>query len=333
MEKTRLGVIGLGGVAQIVHLPILSKLNTVVLTAVADLNKNRLSTVADKFGVKDQYVNYKEMLKKTDLDAVVIATPTNTHMQIAVDCIKAKKNVLIEKPIALNFEEAKKINDAAKKFKTNVMVGMNFRFRPDAMLLKSIINGGEIGEPFYIKCGWSRKMSSDQKWFLQKSSAGGGVILDLGIVLLDLAIWFFDYPSIKSVTVQTYNHRTKKVEDSAVGFLRFKNSAVINFEISWSLHSETDSISMTVFGTEGTAHLNPLKAYKRVGASHIEYTPPMSSNIKNLYRKSYENELKHFIGAIRGNNPIMSSSEDALNRMKLLDSIYKSAETNSEIII
>ncbi len=69
------------------------------------------------------------------------------------------------------------------------MVGMNLRYRPDTMLLRSFINSNEIGEPFYIKCGWIRKQSSSEKWFTKKEESGGGVIIDLGIHLLDLALW------------------------------------------------------------------------------------------------------------------------------------------------
>jgi len=223
--------------------------------------------------------------------------------------------------------------DAAKKAKVKAMVGMNFRFRPDAMLLKSLINSNELGDLFYIRCGWSRKQSSKEKWFRKKTESGGGVLIDLGIVLLDLGIWFLDYPPVKSVSVQTYSHKVKGVEDSAVGFLRFKNGSVINFEVSWSLHSEKDSFNLTAFGTEGTGHLNPFRAYKRVDSARIDYTPTGSANKKNLYKKSYENELKHFISSIRGNTPFLSSSEEAVTRMKLLEAIYESAEKEKEIIL
>ena len=333
MKKTNIAVVGLGGIAQLVHLPILSKLNSVNIVAVSEVNKNRLKTVGNKFNVSNQYSDYKKMLAENDIDAVIIATPTKSHLEVSLEAIKAGKHILIEKPIAVNYEEAKKINDAAKKDKVKAMVGMNFRFRPDAMLLKSLINSNELGDLFYIRCGWSRKQSSEEKWFRKKTESGGGVLIDLGIMLLDLGIWFLDYPPVKSVSVQTYSHKVKGVEDSAVGFLRFKNGSVINFEVSWSLHSEKDSFNLTAFGTEGTGHLNPFRAYKRVDSARIDYTPTGSANTKNLYKKSYENELKHFISSVRGNTPLLSSSEEAVTRMKLLEAIYESAEKEKEIIL
>ena len=201
-ENTKIAVIGLGGAAQLIHLPMLSKINSVEIVAVSELSKSRLKSVADKFHIKERFTDYKEMLERVDFDAAIISTPTNTHKDIAIECLKKKKHLLIEKPIALNYTEAKEIDDAAKKNKCKVMIGMNFRFRPDTMLLKSLINSGELGELFYIKCGWARKQSSEQKWFSKKNLAGGGVLLDLGIVLIDTALWLLDYPKVKNSCVR-----------------------------------------------------------------------------------------------------------------------------------
>ncbi|MEG8945739.1 Gfo/Idh/MocA family protein [Rosettibacter firmus] len=330
MDKTRIGIIGLGSIAQLVHLPILSRLENVDLVALSEINKNRLRTIGERFPSASKYQDYKEMISNENLDAVVIATPTDTHHEIALNCLKANINVLIEKPITINYDEAREINAVAKKHKKIAMVGMNLRFRPDAMLTKSIINSGELGDLFFIKCSWLREKSSNQKWFINKKQSGGGVIIDLGIVLLDLALWMFDDEKIESVSVQKYNHTLKDIEESAIGLIRFEDGKIITFEVSWELHSESDSFSMSIHGTKGTAHLNPLRIYKKMESGYIDYTPSKTST-SNLYRKSYENELKHFIGAIRENIQLISSSEESLIRMKLLEAIYKSAKACKEI--
>lgn len=330
-ENTKIAVIGLGGVAQLVHLPILSKINSVDIVGVSELSKTRLKTVAEKFNIKERFTDFQEMIEKVEFDAAIISTPTNTHKDIAVELLNNGKHVLIEKPIALNYEEAKEIDDAAKKNKRKAMVGMNFRFRPDTMLLKSLINSGELGDLFYIKCGWTRQQSSEQKWFNKKSLAGGGVLLDLGIVMLDTAMWLFDYPKIKNVSAQNFSHGNQSMEDSSVGFIRFNNSSILNYEVSWSFHDETDSFKLAALGTEGTGHLNPLKAYKKVASTRVDYTLGSGGQSKNLFKKSYENELKHFIGAINRSTPLISSSEEALSRMKLVENLYESAKNKSEI--
>lgn len=331
MERTRVGVIGLGGIAQLVHLPILSKLETVKLVSVAEINKNRLKTVGEKYPGTKQYVDFREMISSDDLDAVIIATPTDTHEMIALECLDGKKNILIEKPVARNLKEAKEIALAAKKVKKVAMVGMNSRFRPDTMLLRSIVNSGELGDLFYINCSWLRQKSSIQKWFVNKNLSGGGVIIDLGIVILDLALWMMGDNNIESVSVQKFDHTKNQIEDSAVGLIRFQNGEVVNFEVSWELYASSDSFNLTVHGTKGTSCLNPFRIFKKTESIHIDYTPNKTANVQNLFRKSYENELRHFIGTVREGSSVISSVDEALTRMKLLEALYKSAEQKKEI--
>ncbi len=92
-------------------------------------------------------------------------------------------------------------------------------------------------------------------------------------------------------------------------------------------------MDLTAYGTEGTAQLNPLRAYKKIEYTTIDLTPSQSSNPKNLYKKSFENELKHFLVSIHGQTKTISSSDESLERMKLLEAIYKASETQKEIIL
>jgi predicted dehydrogenase len=331
INQTKVAVIGLGGVAQLIHLPNLLKLNNVQVSSVAEINKNRLNTIADKFNVKERFTDYKELLAKDDCEAVIIATPTSTHKDVALDCLKAGKNLLVEKPLARSYEEAKVILASANKFKKKLMVGMNLRFRPDAMLLRSLISSGEIGEPFYIKCGWIRRQSSAQKWFTRKTEAGGGVIFDLGILLLDLSLWLLDYPQVQSVSTKNFNHNTKDVEDTSISFIKFSNSSVVSLETSWSLVLDKDDFYVNVYGTKGYATLSPFRVYKRMDDQIMDLSPSQPESPLTLFRKSYVNELKTFIGAVRGLNPLFSSGSEALSRMKIIDSMYKSAKENKEV--
>jgi predicted dehydrogenase len=331
MENTKIGVIGLGGVAQLVHLPNLITLPNVEVSAVAEINRNRLQAISDKFSIKQKFSNYKDLLEKSDVDAVIIATPTSTHKDIAIDCLQAGKDVLVEKPLARTYLEAKQIAEAAKKFKRKLMVGMNLRYRPDTMLLRSFINSNEIGDPFYIKCGWIRKQSSSEKWFTKKEESGGGVIIDLGIHLLDMALWLLGYPEISSVSSNNYHHYTKNVEDTSISCIKCKNSAVINLEVSWSLPVEKDHFYFDVYGTRGSFSSNPFRLYKKVENDYINLTPTLTESPSKLFKKSYLNELKSFIGAIKGLNPIFSPGEEAVHRMKVIEAMYESAKKNHEI--
>lgn len=331
IEKARIGVIGLGGVAQLVHLPNLNKINNAEISAVAEVKQSRLNAVADKFGVKNRFKDYREMLEKADLDAVIISTPTSTHKDIALDCISAEKDILIEKPMARSYTEAKVIVDAARKNKVKLMVGMNLRFRPDTMLLRSLINSGEIGSPYYVRVSWIRRQSSSEKWFTKKEESGGGVIIDLGIHLIDLSFWLLGYPEVDSISTKNFYHNTRSVEDTSISFIKCKNSSVISLESSWSLPVEKDYFNLSIYGTKGSYSSTPFRLYKKMEENYIDLTPSQSDNPAVLFKKSYMNELKSFIGAVKGLNPVFSPGEESMERMKIIEAMYKSASENVEV--
>jgi predicted dehydrogenase len=241
--------------------------------------------------------------------------------------------VLVEKPLARNSEERKEIIECAKKNSRKLMVGMNLRYRPDSMLIRSLIDAGEIGEPFYIKCGWIRKQSSTEKWFNKREEAGGGVILDLGVNLIDLALWLADYPKAISVTTKNYHHQARNLEDTSVSLLRCENNILINIESSWTMAEEKDTFYANIYGTKGSVGASPFKLIKVLEDEQIDLASTFVDSPTEAFKKSYLNELKSFVGAIRGLNPVFSSGEEALQLISIAEAMYKSAESDKEIKI
>jgi predicted dehydrogenase len=334
MEKARIGIVGLGSIAQTIHLPILSKFPDVEIVAVCDLDRAKAQFVADKFKVRRYYNNFEKMLAiEQDLDGIDICTPTILHKDMAIAALGEKNNVLLEKPLARTSMEAEEIAAAAKKFHQTLMVGMNNRFRPDTMILKSFIEDKALGKLFYTKAGWFKKLNAESAWLTKKTQSGGGVVLDLGIVMLDLAFWMMGFPEVKEVSATNYSHHTKDVEDSSVAFLKMKNGSTLTIEASWSFESTSDFFYCDCFGTDGSGSLNPFRIVKRMHDNLINVAPASIETPQSLYRKSYENELKHWIGALRGLHSIISSGEEAVQRMKIIDLIYKSAKRGKAVAI
>jgi len=333
MGKIKLGIIGLGSISQVMHLPILSKNNDVEIAGICDKDKSKTKALAEKYKINNYSTDVKEFLKDEEMTGVIVATPTDSHSELTIAALEAGKDVFVEKPIARNFEEAKQINDRAKELNKKLMVGMNNRFRPDTMFLKSLIQKGEIGKIFYIKSGWLKKQSTLEKWFTQKEKAGGGVFLDHGIVLLDLSLWMLGFPEVRSVQSAFYNHETKKVEDFSFVMIKLADNSTLTIEVSWTMLMENDFMYCNMFGSEGSALLNPLKIQKQMQGNIVNLTPAKIEKSPNYYKKSIENELKYFINALKGLTPVVSTGEEAVKRMMVVDAIYKSAETNKEIIL
>ncbi len=332
MNKLRIGVVGLGWVAQVFHLPILKKLTDVEVVAVCDRDKSRARMIADRFGLARVYTDYQQMLATEDLDAVDICTTTDAHLPVTLASLAAGKHVFVEKPIARHYNEALQMAEAAREKKRCLMVGMNNRFRPDTMILKSFIEKGELGKLFYIKSGWLKKLPTDNPWITHKDKSGGGVFLDLGIVMLDLILWMLGFPPVQRVNAKMYMHRTKTVEDSCVAFIEMKLGISLIMETSWSFQAAEDYFYCDFYGSEGSALINPLRINKQLHGSLVNVTPAKMETPYNLHRKSYENEIKHFVGAARGIHPIISTGEEAVQRMKIVEAVYQSAVKGREIL-
>ncbi|MBI5475021.1 MAG: Gfo/Idh/MocA family oxidoreductase [Ignavibacteriae bacterium] len=333
MEKVKVSVVGLGWIAQVVHLPILKKSTEVELVAVCDRDKGRARLVAEKFGVKKHYTDFAQLLTNEECDAVIVCTSTDAHKDIAIPAMKAGKDVLVEKPIARHFVEAVAMADAAKECKHNLMVGMNHRFRPDAMLMKSFVEGGELGAVMYAKSGWLRRRENNNPWMNKKAIAGGGVFLDLGLVMFDLAFWMLSYPEVKRVSASTFQQKNKEVEDTSIVHLHMKDGLVLDIEASWSTFLSEDVYYCNIYGRQGTASLNPLRINKELHGSLVNLAPARLESPQHFFRRSYENEINHFIGAVKGYHSVVSTGDEAVQRMRIVDAVYKSAKTGKEVTL
>ena len=334
MSKVKLAIVGLGGIAQVIHMPILSRMEEVEITAVCDSDLSKCKNIASRYNVGKYYKDIEKMLEENpEISAVIIAAQTNVHKDISIKCLQAEKDILIEKPIARNYKEAKEILDAAKLYKKKIMVAMNNRFRNDMMMQRTFTKAKELGDVFYIKAGWVKPQSSNQKWMLEKDKAGGGVFLDNGIAMLDIGMWLLGFPEVKSVSAMNYFHNTKSVEDSSIAMIKFKNNTTLTIEASWSLLREGELFYCNVYGKEGSSSINPFKIYKRMDGELYNITPKKIVTPSNVFKKSYEYELKHFVGAVAGKHNIISNGDDALKVMEIVDAVYKSAKAGKEIII
>ncbi len=333
MEKVKTVVVGAGWVSQVIHLPLLVKMPEVQLVALCDRDKARVRLVGEKYNIPKLYSNLDEMLAKEECEAVLVCTSTDAHSAVTLAALKAGKDVLVEKPVARTYAEAEAMAMAAKEHKRKLMVGMNHRFRPDTMILKSFIDGKELGKVYYTRVGWLRKRSFDSSWITQKEKSGGGVFIDQGIMMLDMALWMMGYPEVARVTASHYHHRTKNVEDTSIVALTLKNGATVNIEVSWSMYLDEDYSYCYVHGSEGSASLQPLRIYKELHGNLVNLAPAKPEATQSLFKRSYENELRHFFGAVRNIHPTISTGDEAVQRMKVVEAVYKSAKRGREVTL
>ncbi|HEX2095679.1 MAG TPA: Gfo/Idh/MocA family oxidoreductase [Longimicrobiaceae bacterium] len=326
----RIAVLGTGAIAQIVHLPILSRMRGVEVVSVVDTDLNRARTIAGRFGIPVATRDQDEVWRDESIDAVVVCTPSNLHEQHTLEALEAGKYVLCEKPLALTPEGVERIL-ARSGADTRLLVAMNQRFRPDAVALRSFVAGADLGEVFHLRAGWlNRAMGRSRRSWRDRRAAGGGALMDLGIQMLDLALWLLDYPKVERVTAHTHRVPGAEVEDSAALMLRLHPDRMVGVEVSTNLFAERDQQFLHLLGTEGSGSLSPLTVFKDMERGVVEVTPPLPPGRENLFTASYRQELQYFVEVVRGEREAEPPTEHVA-LMRVMSAAYRSAEERREI--
>lgn len=329
MEKVKIALIGAGGISQIVRIPSLKKMEDVELVAICDIDKAKVGFIADKYQIPRVYFDSQNMLNSEEIDGVIISTPNNLHCPIALSAMDKNVHTLIEKPMALNAEQAERMVNKAEQKNVHLVCGMQNRFREDAVILKEFIQNNEIGDTFYVKSGWLKRWERhlNKGWMGDSRISGGGVVIDMGIQLIDLALWLIGNPEVSEITSYFYNMFVKgDVEDSALVVLRTQNNIAITIEIAWRMHIDKDLTYTHVFGSGGGAFLNPLRLNKELHGNLVNVTPIQEDKNVDLFKKAFENEIRNFVNVIKGEAKPVTPGTDGLKLMRIIDKIYKVAK-------
>jgi predicted dehydrogenase len=335
----KIGVVGCGWVAQIIHLPILARRKDVEIVALCDIDIRKASVIANRFRVSRIYDDIEEMFAKHKLDAVFILTPNNMHLPMSLIALKNGAHLFIEKPAARNQIETQQIAKTAQKYNCQVMVGMHTRFRHDIQIIKSYLDNKSVGEVFFVKAEWlqAKFQAIKQPWLLNEKTAGGGVLLDLGIQIIDTTWWILSKPRLESVKVHSHQINTAmEVEDFCSFYLKFDNELKMVCHTSWNFPVEQDRFSAEVFGSGGSITLNPLKIKKLSLGRTVDITPKVYEGLhrQDIFKMAYEAEINHFIDFLAGKEEKLESDiTEAIDILKITDAIYESMKSGHEINI
>jgi len=332
-EKVRVGIIGAGTIAQIAHVPSFRKAKHCELAALADPDERKLKHLGERYGIPHLYTDHQELIRADALDAVVICTPTYLHAPMALEALNYGKHVFCEKPLALNAASAQELVSAARKAGKLLMVGLNYRFRPDAQLLKRLIDENELGEIYYMKTGWLQRMTHTamDSWKYRKKAAGGGALLNLAVHMIELILWFAEKKKVVAVDSLIYRKsEEEEVEDSAFVLLKFDDDSSATVEVSWTLIYEKDLTYLNVFGTEGAGLLHPLRIHRLMLGNPVNVTPQLRS-VGNAFKVSYDLEASHFIECIMKGEQPFTPGEDGVLIARVIDAAYESSSTKKEV--
>lgn len=349
-EGIRVGLIGVGSIAQAAHIPNLKALGAMIVAA-NDAVEERAKLIAAQHGIPHAYGDYKQLLKRDDIDAVVVSTPTYLHYPIVTAALKAGKHVLCEKPPAMNDREAERMAELSDQTGLVLMYALQMRYRRDSQALRQLVDKGELGEVYFGKATCLRRRGAPGGWFARKALSGGGPLLDIGVHVTDLTWWLMGKPKPFSAAGWTFRKIGERglklergwqpadvkegrerevvydVEDFAGGFIRLENGAVLSLEASWLLNIKSEQWGSLICGTRAGASLPPLEIYSELLGEEVTVNLPIDGG------NAYQEEMREFLTCIRESRQPLTSAWDGVTVMKMLTALYRSAELGKEVAI
>ncbi len=345
MSKLKVGIIGTGGIAQAVHLPAWAKCPDAEIYAICDIDEEKLGKVGDQYGISRRFANMDDLIALGEIDIVDVCTPNYVHMEPTIKALNSGKHVMCEKPIGLNAEQGAKMVDAARRNDRKFMVAYCRRFDPQAQVIKRFIDSGEMGDIYYARTQALRRRGIPG-WgvFTQKDKQGGGPLIDCGVHILDLALWYMGHPnpvSVSGMSTTKFGHRgdiiglmgqwdytNYTVEDFAVGLVKFENGASLTIEASFVANIKDDVFNGWLYGTEGGCELIPPKMFTEKNKTLLDVTPVFVPPADTMY----EGEIFALVDAVKNNKPTPIPGEQALMVAQIIDAVYKSSETGTEVL-
>jgi len=330
-DGVRIAVVGTGAIAQLTHIPVLSKLRGASLVALCDNDAAKARALADRFGVPDVFTDFEELLDSDELDAVVIATPNHLHEPHVLSALRKKLHVLCERPLSLSVRGVERCIAAAQKAEVRLVVGHNHRFRTDVQALDQFIRNGELGQVTSIRTGAFNIKHGADGWRNRRAEAGGGAFQEHGYPLLDLALWLAEAPVPVRVSATMRRGRAAAaVEDAMQVLLECENGVSISFDVSWSYLGGEDRWWFEVHATRGSARLSPLKVTKELNGRAVDVSPSGAAARESPFLQSYRAEIAHFLAVIQDEVPYEPPADQVMVH-RILDAIYRAADDGKEI--
>jgi predicted dehydrogenase len=271
MSKPRLGFLGVGWIGR---NRMTAMLETGVVEAVAITDPSpECAAEAAQLAPGAAILPSLESMLELGLDGVVIATPSALHAEQSIAALRAGSAVFCQKPLGRTAAEARAVVDAARAADRLLAVDLSYRFTEGMRRIRELVKSSELGEVYAADLVFHNAYGPDKAWFYDPALSGGGCVMDLGVHLVDLALWTLGFPAVTDVSAQLFSggellaSRPGQVEDYAVANLTLEGGGSVRMACSWKLHAGQEAdISAAFYGTGGGA------ALRNVDGSFYDFT-------------------------------------------------------------
>jgi len=322
-KKLYFGLVGAGAVAQS-YIEALESCSEAELVGVADNRFDAAQRIGERMRCRS-YDRVERMVADCRLDAAIVCTPPVTHPDICVNLMQHGIHVLCEKPFSIDVAGARRMLAAAQKSDVKLTMASKFRYVADVIRARSIVASGVLGDMVLFENVFASCVDMSARWNSRPEISGGGVLIDNGAHSVDL-IHYFLGPLAEVHAREGKRVQRLQVEDTVILVARSVTGVLCNIELSWSLSRQKESF-LDIFGARGSVSVGWKKA-ARLDFAHREW---MSFGSGYNKIQAFRSQIENFARAIRGEEPLLITAQDALDSVNIIECAYQSLRQNQPV--
>lgn len=342
-DTLRVGIAG-GGWPGLAHAKAYQATPGFKLVAVADLIPSRRRKLIEEYKIERQYADAMELVKDKDIDVLSVCLPNDLHAPVATAALRAGKHVLCESPAGISAKEARAIEKAAGNAGKSLMYALQRRFGAAEVAAKQAIEKGYLGDAYHARAVWTRTrgIPAGTGWYTQKARSGGGVAIDIGLHMLDLAWSLLGQPMPTSVYAITHKRFAGAqgeqsggdVEDAAFALIRFEDGKSLELATSWAINQPPtqNGTACRIYGTSGALEVYTAQGpiiYRKFDAGGESKSQPL----KGPKTAGHNALLRHFKESIVNRTAATPGAAEGVMLMQMVDALYKSAESGKSVAV
>ncbi len=346
----KVAVIGCGTIANSAHIPSYMNNPGVEIAYFCDIIPERAQECVKKYGCGKAVVDFHDILKDKSVEAVSVCTPNNMHAPISIECLRAGKNVLCEKPAARTYPEALEMQKAQHETGKVLNIGVVNRFNDNVRLIKKYIDSGRLGEIYHVYVSFRahRSIPGLGGQFTTKAISGGGALIDWGVHFLDIVMFCCGDPAPVTASGETFSklgspineyvykdmwagppkpEGTYDVEEAVAGIVR-TSGPVITINGAWAQNIGVGEMYIDFVGTKAGIRLmygSDFTLYAAENGALVSYKPEIKTH------DMFQTEIDAFVECIRTGEKLPSHIDNAVITSHMMQAIYDSAEQHHEV--
>lgn len=346
----RIGIIGVGQIGKS-HLSNYANVPGAELVAAADVNAAELKAVAAQFKIPHTHADFRELLKRGDIDAVDVCLHNNLHAPVTLAALEAGKHVYCEKPMAGAYVDAKAMLDAARRCGRQLSIQLSTLFSKETKAARKLIDDGRLGHLYHARSTGFRRRGRPfvdgygTASFVKKEVASGGALYDMGVYHIAQMLYLLSQPQVERVSGKVYQETGMdegrrrssgyNVEELGVGFVRCAGGLTLDIIESWAINLNGFEGS-SLAGSLGGIRLNPFSFHTSVGDMDMDATLDVNGADWRWHQlreveSAYDSPQHHWIAALQGRVPLLPTAEIALQTMLISEGIYLSDQLGREV--